>query len=289
MSLFSEGVQSEQVQIAHPTEHGRNGAMIVTYMNGAKGVLKKRFFTDAKFRGVPKRYDHVNEVAAYHLDQKLFRFNFVPETLLTKYEGQTASIQEFHKGATAPDISPGVFNSDDLEWKNKIAKFFCQVDPDRLSQVVIFDLVLNNTDRHGRNLLFTKGKDGLISTGKIWAIDNGGVFGQHLKYYRNVYHKYLFRNKFPFHSSLFDLLNSFKLVDFEAILKPLYGDDKLAKECMARVKWVLRHRRHLDFRTVSQGHFDKNDFPSYEVELSALSRVSEDTPDDVLHGAQHGP
>ncbi len=286
MSEFSDGVHSGEVQTAHPTKHGRNGALIVTYVNGAKGVAKRRFFSDENFRGVPKRYDHLNEVAAYHLDQKLFRFGIVPETVLGKYEGKTASVQKFETGATAPDIVPGVFNSDADDWKPKIAKFFCQVDPDRLAQVVVFDLVLNNTDRHGRNLLFTKGKDGLYSSGKVWAIDNGGIFGNYLKYYRNVYHKYMFCNKFLFHSSLFDLLSSFKLEDFDSVLRPLYGDSRFAEESMARVRWVLRHRRNLAFKIVSEGHFDKNDFPSYRTELKALAGGSK-IPDFLLHGAQH--
>jgi hypothetical protein len=285
VTQFAEGVKSGEVQLEHPTEHGRNGAKIVTFVNGAKAVVKERFFGDKVFRGVPKRFDHLNEVAAYQLDQRLFRFNLVPETLLTKHNGTTASAQEFHKGATAPDISPGVFNSDDPNWKSKIAKFFCQVDPDRLAQVVVFDLVLNNTDRHGRNLLFTKGKDGLVSGGRVWAIDNGGIFGQDLKYYRNVYHKYLFRNNFPFHSSLFDLLHSFKLEDFEAILKPLYGDSRFAEDCMARTRWIIRHRRHLAFKIVSEGHFDKNDFPSHKEELDALRHTRGLVADEGVFGA----
>lgn len=287
MGDFSDAVKSGDIQTAHPTEHGRNGAQIVVYTTGAKGVLKKRLYGDESFRGVPRRYAHINEVAAYQLDQKMFRFGIVPETVLTKHENVSASVQEFHKGATAPDISPGVFNSDSDGWKHKIAKFFCQVDADKLARLVVFDLVVNNTDRHARNLLFTRGKDDLYSSGHLWAIDNGGIFGRDLKFYRNVYHKYMFRNKFPFHSSLFDLLNSFKLAEFETILKPLYGDSRFAEDCMARTRWILRHRRNLAFKIVSEGRFDKNDFPSHSEELKALRRGR--VADSVLHGATNVP
>lgn len=270
-SPFAQGVASGQIVEASPMSHGRNGAVGITYANGAKAVVKKRSAEDEAFRGVRKKEAHLNELAAYELDHKLFRFGFVPEVKISYYDGVPSSVQAFVQGDTAPDIAPGVFSVKDPSWKHTIAKFFCQVDPDLLARLVIFDLVINNTDRHGRNLMFSRGSNGLISSGRVWAIDNGNCMGEHLRYYRNVFHKYMFRHSFPQRCSAFDLLSSLKLSDFSSILDPIYGSSKHATACYARARWVLKHRKHLDFHTVSSGHYDKNEFPAYEEELRRLS------------------
>ena len=61
-----------------------------------------------------------------------------------------------------------------------------------------------------------------------------------------------------------------KLKDFSEILDPIYKDREHSKACLARTKWVLKHRRHLDFNTVSQKRYDKNDFPSYSEEIASI-------------------
>lgn len=270
MSDFERAVATRDVLAQKPLSHGRNGAVLVTYPEGVRAVVKKRRFKREKFRGVWSDEVHLNELAAYRLDSQLFRFNFVPETVDTVFEGVPSSAQKFVAGDTAPDISQGVFNSDTPNWKHKIAKFFCQVQPEVLARVVVFDLIVNNTDRHARNLMFERGSDGLISSGRVWAIDNGNIMGEDLRSYRNVFHKYMFRTHFPMTAQLRDFLLNLKLRDLSEILDPIYKDKQHAKECFARVKWVLRHRRHLDFNTVSHKKYDKNDFPSYHDELQAI-------------------
>lgn len=271
-SAFAQGVESGQISTVRPMSHGRNGAMLVVYTNGAKGIVKKRNFEGGNFRGVRRKEMHLNELAAYELDQKLFRFGFVPEVKVAYYDGAASSVQAFVEGDTAPDIAPGVFSVDAPDWKHKIAKFFCQVDPDMLARLVVFDLILNNTDRHGRNLIFSRGSDGLVSSGKAWAIDNGNCMGENLAYYRNVFHKYMFRHRFPVRSPVFDLVSGLRRSDFAEVLDPIYGSSKHSQACYARARWVLKHQRALDFHTVSHGRYDKNDFPHYAEELARLQQ-----------------
>jgi hypothetical protein len=220
------------------------------------------------WKAVKGQQDGNSEVAAYEI-AKLLGMDCVPPTRYEEFEGELGTAQQFVDGMLGS------------EW---VSQHGSQTPLDLLARsgaedAVVLDFIIDNGDRHTGNWIV--GERGW----KLWAIDNGGIFGQDLKYYRNVYHKYLFRNNFPFHSSLFDLLHSFKLEDFEAILKPLYGDSRFAEDCMARTRWIIRHRRHLAFKIVSEGHFDKNDFPSHKEELDALRHTRGLVADEGVFGA----
>lgn len=268
---FAKTVEAGEVRSAKKLDHGGSGAILITYHNGLRGVVKRRVLSSAKTRGVPYAEQYLREVLAYKIDNEVFRFGIVPETLTATYDGKVSSVQEFVEGETAPDIVPGVFDYKAADWKMKVAKFFCRVDPEVIKKVVLFDLAVNNTDRHGRNLIFTKGKDGLYGSGKIWAIDNEGTFGQWLACYRNVFHKYMFLTNFALPDLAESVLEKITKEQLEATIRPVIDKPELVDQTYARIQWVLKHKDSLGYYSVSKGQISRDDFPSWEAELKKLA------------------
>lgn len=272
---LTEAVSDNDVLSESPMEHGKHGALRVEYGNGVTALVKQKQFRTGKFRGVSYREAHLHEVAAYLLDRDVFKFGFVPETVVGSYKGSEASVQLFVTGKTAPEIVPDVFNYEKERWKFRLSRFFAKMDLQQLARLVAFDLALGSTDRHARNVLFTTGSDGSWRTGRVWAIDNGNTLGEDLAYYRNVFHKYLFLTKFDLPTFIADLFTAIKRREIEdALLQVLPADVALthAMQVHARIRWVLAHRKDLSFYTLSHGEMDKDGFPSYSNELDLLRR-----------------
>lgn len=270
---LAEAISDNDILSESPMEHGKHGALRVEYGNGVVALVKKKQFRTGKFRGVPYRSAHKHEAATYVLDRDVFKFGFVPETLVGTYKGSEASVQLFVTGKTAPEIVPDVFNYEKERWKFRLSRFFAKMDLQQLARLVVFDLAIGNTDRHARNVLFTTGPDGSWRTGRAWAIDNGNTLGEDLSYYRNVFHKYLFLTKFNLPTFLGDLLSGIKKREIEdALMQVLPADEALshAAQVHSRVRWTLARRKDLSFFTLSKGDMNKDGFPAYRNELDLL-------------------
>ena len=257
---------------------GKFGAQVVTFQNGVQGILKvKPFATDA-YRGIPKQEMPAREYAAYILDRDVLDFGVVPETLLMKWRGREASIQEFvHSGRLPREMVPGLFDRSQPDWKQRIAKLFMQVNLDDMLKVLILDLVVNNTDRHGKNVLVDRMRH------KVWAIDNGLSFGRYYKHYRSIFHKYLMFSRFRLPEWAVKKLARIDKDSLD-VLRPL-----LPAECVEdtwlRIKFILDHQDRLAYRRM--GAVDDlvgvSQFPSYaewfkrqEYDDAALVLVDEE-------------
>lgn len=240
-----------------PIGSGRFDAQMVTFENSAvKGVLKFAQFTTDKTRGIPKNTMHRREVAAYRLDSEVLHFDIVPECHLVRLDGREASISEYVDGLLPGDVVPGLFDKSQPDWKVKVALLWSKVPIIEAMKVALFDLITNNTDRHGKNWLFSP------DSFDIHAIDNGLCFGRHYKAYRSVIHRYLFFHQFPVPPVLLKKLTSITKNHLVSALRG-YLPHKDIEETWQRLEFVISHREHLDFYSLSQGHLDKNDFPSY--------------------------
>lgn len=269
-SLFAEGVASGDISSVRPLAHGKNGALLVTYTNGARGVLKRKSFKTGEFRGVPYELFCKNEVAFFLLDRDLLRFRIAPETYETTYKGTKACVQEYVTGKTASDIVDHVFDTTRDDWKVLSARLLSDTDPDQVARLILTDIAVNNTDRHARNAIFQPGPDGSFRTGRLWGIDNGCSQGRDLRYYRNVFHKYMFLTRFPLHTFLADTLTMIRRKDLIAVFSQVYPTPMQAEATFARIKWVIAHKDDLSFNTLARGKVGPNDFPSWERELRAL-------------------
>jgi hypothetical protein len=235
---------------------GRFGARQAVFDNGVKATLKPKLFSNEKFRGISRDTQYRREAAAYQLDRQVLKFGIVPPTTLTVYGTVPASIQAWAMGVTAAGIVPNVFNKNIDGWKERVARLGAKVDTEGLRKLIIFDLIVNNTDRHAKNCLFDS------FTKRVWAIDNGLCFGRYLRFYNNVFHRYLYRKKLVLSPEEKTLLESITLEQLMKVLQrylPAYD----IEQTYWRVQWVLKHES-LGYVDVAPDSDSKNDFPSYK-------------------------
>ena len=258
MTPFAQAVH-EQTPTLKPMGSGKFGAQLATYKGGVKGILKLQPFTTEKYRGVSERLFPVHEVAAYRLDKEILGFDVVPETVLTELGGRVASVQEFKQTGHLPrELVPGIFNRDLPEWKEKIAKLFSRANLDDMLRIVVLDLVINNADRHGRNILIDPIQE------RVWAIDNGLAFGSAYVKYRCIFHKYLFYAQFVIPTVVIDKLAQITRADLNKSLKGLLVKQE-REETWWRIQFIIQHQDRLAYKRMSAGKgFENGHFPTYE-------------------------
>ncbi len=92
----------------------------------------------SKWRHIPAKTQYAREKAAYLIDQQL-DFNLVPETTIARHGNDIGSLQKW--------IENSYHVSGDY------MKFIENLDGEQKLKAGIFDLIVGNTDRHGRNFL----------------------------------------------------------------------------------------------------------------------------------------
>lgn len=235
---------------------GKFGAQLAVFENGVKSVLKLQQHSTDYFRGVPESEFHRREVAAYRLDRDLLHFDVVPETLLIRWKGQEASLQKYVEGVMARDLVPGVFDKKLNDWKFRVAKLFGMVNQSSLLHIVVLDLLVNNADRHARNIVID------TFNNKVFAIDNSIAFGKAYGHYKNVFHKYLFFSKLDIPQDVLQTVDGLT----PALLKDSLGALLSGRDLdyiYWRARFVVDHSDRLAFVRVSKGNLNNNEFPSY--------------------------
>lgn len=245
MSDFANSVYTLSAE-ARPIGEGRFGAKLISFADGTRGVLKVAPpLTHGKFRGVQKHEMSKREVAAYRLDLDVLHFGVVPETVLVSHRGHTASVQKYYEGSEPGELVPDLFKSRKPGWADRVLKFDSMLNIDDMVKIIVFDLIINNVDRNGKNLLMKP------SENWVKAIDNGSAFGHAYEGYRSVFHRYLFYEDLPIPSGLLRRLSIIKQADL-AVLAP-YLPKLEIQETWLRIQFVLEHAAHLDWKTFSGG------------------------------------
>lgn len=271
MSTFTDTVANGKIKKIEPLGIGRFDANLVTFSDSTKAILKYKGFSNTKFRGIDRDDFPKREAAVYWLDSKLLKFNVVPETLLIKLNGKEASIQQYMEGYEARDLQPGIFDKKLPDWKYTVAKLFSKINADDLLKITLIDLIVNNTDRHARNVIFdTHGK-------RVWAIDNGLSLGSFFNRYRSVFHKYMFFKRLFVPNWAIRLLEGIDLEQLEDTLDPLLTDAEILQVHL-RIQFILERRDKLDFFTMAQGRFEKDGFPSYQKWFERKMRPNPEIP-----------
>ena len=235
---------------------GRFGARKVMFENGVQATLKPKLFSNEIFRGIPRDTQYLREAAAYQLDWKILHWNLVPPTTLTMYLGEPSSIQAWVTGFYAKEIVPQPFNHDSDGWKTRLALFSSKINADDLRKIVLFDLIINNTDRHAKNCLFDTFSD------RVWAIDHGLAFGRYYTKYFNVFHREIFRKNLTLDKTERELLSSITQDQLTETLHRYLKSKEIA-DTYWRIQWMLA-QENLGFIHVSNGNDDKDSFPTYE-------------------------
>lgn len=254
MSKFHETVTTQKPDLK-TIGKGRFGAKLATYENGVRAVIKPERFGNDLFRGIPSDELCRREVLAYHFDRDVLKFNIVPETLIGKFgKSSRASIQEFKQGYVPKDIVPKVFNREQEDWKQRVAKLASMMPAEDTQKMILMDLVIGSKDRHAANALIN------VDAKKLYAIDNGVAFGKSFKFYRNVFHKYLHFKSFTPTKEMLKAVEAVTLPVCKEVL--IWLTDAEQEAVYARAQFVLEKSDKLDFWTLSKGNLGQNDFPS---------------------------
>lgn len=146
---------------------GVNETQIVTLPNGQKGVFKpidgERFDIRKTITNVDAPLAH-REALSWEIDRYL-GLNLVPETRLVKINGKTGSLQYFRGDAVTEAEFALKFRRSPLR----------DLKDEDVYNSTIFDFLIGNTDRHGKNWMrVVEGR----GKGKMILIDNGYAFPQ---------------------------------------------------------------------------------------------------------------
>lgn len=258
MSYFHDTSLTQRAK-ASPIGDGRFGAKLAIFENGVKGVLKEQPPTSKMFRGVCQLNMPANEVMAYRLDRDLLHFGVVPETLFITWRGKEASLQKHIEGFQPKEVVPGVFDRKLDDWKQRLQSLADIMPMSELAKVVLFDLIVNNADRHGKNLIVDT-----HNGNKLWAIDNGTAFGDGYTLYKNVFHKYFFYDELPVDVDTLHALDRLTERDFGDVVRPFKISPKRCSYLYWRTRFVVDHHDRLGFKRISGGRIGNNEFPSYQ-------------------------
>lgn len=231
------------VEILEKIEEGKFGAFKAKHED-VFYVLKFKLLSEkGGFRRIPSNTHHYREVAAYLLDKEILEFNIVPETKLILHDGKEASCQKFVSGKK---INSSIFRE---------SGHHGLIDGPITRNVILFDLIVNNTDRHIRSCIFNKKES------KVWAIDNGCCFGQYYNYYYNVFHRYLYSDTLILTDNERKLLNSIQKSQLYKIIGPYLEEEEEVEQTYYRIQWILE-QEDLSFKFMSGNQEDRRFYPS---------------------------
>lgn len=261
MTPFERAVLRGSWKSGDRTKDGNFGAHIVDFGGGERAIVKRVPFATDKARGVRKQTLPERGVSVYRLDRDVLRFGLVPETVLFSWKGQRASAQKFVSGKAPSTLVPDLFNKEKPGWKGRMTEFFRLVSLDDMAKGVVLDLIVNNGDRHGKNVL-------VQDDGKVWFIDNDLTFNPYFRLYKNVFHKYLFNNQFHLKPWLVKRLKAVKKPAMDNALALLSRRER--DDAWARLQFLLEHVDELSWKNMEGRDFARW-FRQYRAEREGLT------------------
>lgn len=145
-----------KVKIEKKLEGTANVVEFVKIEGDGEGIFKPKSGENRFFVGEGTFYKR--ERAAFVVDSFL-GFDIVPPTVIRSIEDEVGSLQKFIPNYRSGEEIPREEKSPSNE------AFMMQAE-----KVWIFDVIINNTDRHEGNYIFDE-------EGRLWAIDHGCSFG----------------------------------------------------------------------------------------------------------------
>ena len=230
-----------------PVAEGNDGARQVEFSHGIKALLKPALFGTEGAHGIAECSRYRREAAVYQYDRQLLGWGVVPPTTLTVWKNRPASIMAWVPGVPARVLAPKLFESGvtPADRAGQAALLAAKVNTDALRKVVLLDLLVNNTDRHGRNVLFdTVGN-------RVWAIDHGQCFGRFMDGYYEVFHRLLWPRRLVLTGDERRQLEGLTLADFTVALGRYLDPPDITMAHM-RVAWVLA-QEDLGFESLTAG------------------------------------
>ena len=271
---FAETIYKSKPDKVEAIGEGKFGAQLATYSNGYRAVLKTVSAGGKKaevrtFRGIPLDTVPMREVAFYKLAKKLGWQDIVPETVLHEYKGEVASYQLFVPSIYLRELDKSIFDDKNKNRVHNLRVLSRRFPKDEWRRLVLLDLIGNNRDRHGKNVIVRFPGPHLV------AIDNSIAFGTCFGRYRDIFHKYLFPRSFnfePYRDTIKNLTKS-DLSSLHALLKPTE-----VAHIFMRAQFLLRFPYLTPFETMSEGQTGLNDFPSRKPFFREKARIFQERP-----------
>lgn len=278
VTRFATTVTEEKPQSVKPLTDGKTGALLATYKNGVKAVIKpvKETLPNGKTmqRGIPVRTHPYREVAYYLLAKMVGFDDLVPETVLThKAVDAWASAQVFMPAYHLRQLQSKLADTHRKDWSELLIKTALRVPKLYWRQLVALDIIAGTRDRHASNvgILMRIGDNAPIY--RLVAWDNAVTFGLTFERYHNVFHKFLFRKTIDF-GALWPALDKLTLERMNAVLGPYLTDEEIRHAYM-RLCFFRDYPYRLPWRVVSEGTDSPHDFPDYAAYFEPVVETSE--------------
>lgn len=217
-------------------KEGVNKIHFIEFRGDGSGVFKPASGERAELRDQVEKGTYYKRERAAYLVSRFLDLDLVPPTVIREIDSEIGSVQQFIPDAkVAWEISEEEKRDDRLRIQ--------------LMKLWLFDYIITNSDRHGGNLLFKKGK--------IYAIDNGLSFGGGCAcYFREDYFDV------PIPKEIIDKFEKFvSWKEGKEILRDLL--DELLKEneadaCLKRIEWIAELIHNGDIPRSMRKEFEKS-------------------------------
>jgi hypothetical protein len=268
VSEFSDLVTREAPQHLDHAPGGKSGAMVATYENGVRAIVKaskpRLPSGHRRQRGIPALLHPTREVAFRKAAELLGFADLVPETVLTTkaVPGVVTSAQLFVPAHHLNEVEPDLKDTDARDWGDTLVRA-CMVVPKKFwKNLLALDILGGVRDRHANNVgLLVKAEDDRPVYRPV-AWDNAVSFGETFDRYHNVFHKYLFRRSVDL-GDTWSALDKITRSDLSELLGPYLQPTEI-EHAYLRVQFFLDFPYRLPWRVCSKGEDDSQGFPDYQ-------------------------
>jgi hypothetical protein len=267
MTAFSSLVTREKPKKLEDAPGGKSGALIATYENGVKAIVKvskdRLPSGHRKQRGIPAALHPTREVAFYRAAKLLGFGDLVPETVITlkAMPGQFASAQVHVPAHHLNEMQPKLKDVNSKHWGALLAET-CALVPQRFwKNLLAVDILGGVRDRHANNVGFVMHTENDRPAYHIVAWDNAVSFGKAFERYHNVFHKYLFRRSVDF-GTTWEPLDRLTRADLNDALGDYLLPDEI-EDAYLRVQFFLDYPYRLPWKVCSKGEDSPHAFPNY--------------------------
>lgn len=275
---FAKRVTSKPPAETSPIAGSKNGALAAVWDDGTKAVVKlgRPSFQDGRRsqRGFPASSVPRREVAFWKLAEVFGAEDLVPETVLFSHQGLVASAQAWAPGEHLDDLSEDLRSAEsDEDWARALVTACSVVPEEAWVRLALLDVVAGQRDRHSNQagvvLSFSK-PPSLV----VW--DNAATFGTTFEGYHQVFHRHLFRDRFPT-GRAWEKVASTKDDDVRSALSGLVSEEEIRHACLRR-QFVEDFAYRLPWEVFSKGATRRQLFPRYEGHFTEPNKKLDDLP-----------
>lgn len=266
MSKFSDVVLNEDPVKVEPLGGGKSGAKLAFYKNNIKAVIKEEKELSpsgsATQRGLWITTLPYREVCFYKLAKKIGWEDIVPEVVLINFKGKNASAQSYVPALNLKEITPNLESYKNPGWVKDLVKTCELVSREKFRRMILLDIIAGSRDRHSSNVGFKYKITGDRIVYDLVAWDNACTFGRYFKFYHNVFHKRLFRDRFNI-EPYYQTLENIRLGEFTDLFEGMIHEQEI-NHAFLRLQYIIDFPYKIPWRLLSEGEDNPNKFPIHK-------------------------